>query len=198
MGAIAVEAGAEPALMGERLRVLRKEAGLTLAQVSERSGLSVGYLSQIERDLSHPSIRALSDIAKVFGVSLGWLFQTPDPARSNESRFIVRRDERGVMHLTSGIREEVLSPDLDGPLKLFSTTIQPGAENDPDGTSHKGVEGGLVLSGELTLILDGTSHRLREGDSFSFPGQLSHRFRNDTTWPTVVVWSLANEGRGER
>lgn len=198
MAALPLEAETEPPLMGERLRLLRKEAGLTLAQVSERSGLSVGYLSQIERDLSHPSIRALSDIAKVLEVSMGWLFQTPDPARNEESRFIVRRDERGVMHLTSGIREEVLSPDLDGPLKLFSTTIQPGAESGPEGTSHKGVEGGLVISGELTLILDGTAHRLREGDSFSFPGQVSHRFRNDTAWPAVVVWSLASEAGAER
>ncbi len=198
LAATRVEPAREPPLMGKRLRVLRKEAGLTLAQVSERSGLSVGYLSQIERDLSHPSIRALADIAKVFDVSMGWLFQTPDPERNQESRYIVRRDERGVMHLTAGIREEVLSPDVDGPLKLFSTTVQPGAESGPESFSHEGVEGGLVISGELTLILDGTDYRLREGDSFAFPSRVHHRFRNDTTWPAVIVWSLAMDGSAER
>lgn len=192
--AIELAAVADPPLMGARLRALRKDRDLTLAQVSQRSGLSVGYLSQIERDLSHPSIRALSDIARVFDVSIGWLFQAPDPARSQESRFVVRRSERGVMHLTSGIREELLTPDLDGPLKLFSTTVQPGAQSAPESTSHKGVEAGLVVSGELTLILDGNLHRLREGDSFSFPGKVQHRFRNDTAWPVVVIWSLAFEG----
>ncbi len=194
LAAIRAETNAEPPLMGGRLRALRKEAGLTLVQLSKRSGLSVGYLSQIERDLSHPSIRALSDIAKVYGISMGWLFQAPDPARSEESRFIVRRADRGVMHLTAGIREEVLSPDLDGPLQLFSTTVQPGAVSGRDNTSHKGVEGGLVVSGELTLILNGEAYHLREGDSFAFPSHVPHRFRNDTAWPAVIVWSLAQDG----
>ncbi|GAB5469742.1 MAG: cupin domain-containing protein [Rhodospirillales bacterium] len=180
--------------MGGRIRTLRKEAGLTLAQLSERTGLSVGYLSQIERDLSHPSIRALSDIAKVFKVNMGWLFQTPDPARNQEASYVVRRDERGTMNLTRGIREEVLSPDLDGPLKLFVTTLQPDAESGPEQTSHKGVEAGLVISGELMLVLDDKRYRLREGDSFSFPSRVSHRFYNEGRQPVTVVWSMAVDG----
>ncbi len=185
-----VAAKGEPALMGSRIRALRKEAGLTLVQLSKRSGLSIGYLSQIERDLSHPSIRALTDIARVFNISMGSLFKTPDPARSEESRFIVHRNDRVSMNLTAGIREEVLSPDLDSPLKLFSTTLQPGAESGPEPTSHHGIEAGLVVSGEFTLVLNDKAYHLREGDSFSFPSQVAHRFYNASRWPVVVLWSL--------
>jgi len=180
-----------PALMGGRIRALRKNAGMTLAQLSAATGLSIGYLSQIERDLSHPSIRTLSDIAAVFNVSMGWLFQTPDPARTSESRYIVRRNERGVMNLTPGIREEVLSPDLDGPLKLFSTTVQPGAASGPEMMSHKGAEGGLVVSGTLTMVLEGQAYRLGAGDSFAFPSHVAHRFFNEGSQPAVIVWSIA-------
>lgn len=104
-----------PKLMGKKLRALRKDAGLTLAQLSAKSGLSVGYLSQIERDISHPSIRSLTDLATIFDVSMGWLFDTPDPERSDEGKYIVRRENRGIMNLTPGIREEVLSRTLKAP-----------------------------------------------------------------------------------
>lgn len=177
--------------MGARIRALRKEANMTLAQLSDASGLSVSYLSQIERDISHPSIRALSDIAKVLNVSMAWLFQAPDPGRSAESRHIVRWHERGVMHLTAGIREEVLSTDIDGPLKLFSTTLQPGAISSDLPMSHKGAEAGLVLEGTFTLILGDETYDLGPGDSFSFHSRMPHRFYNRGLEPAVIVWSMA-------
>ncbi len=185
------EVGNEPALMGRRIRDLRKAAGLTLAQVSAKTGLSISYLSQIERNISHPSIRALSDIADAFDVSMGWLFRSEMRQGPGEGRYVVRRHERGVMDLTPGIREEVLSPDLDGPLKLFSTTLQPGAESGTSATSHKGAEAGLVVSGEMVLYLEDESYRLRAGDSFAFSSQVPHRFLNDTREPAVIVWSVA-------
>lgn len=179
------------ALMGSKIRALRKDAGMTLAQLSERTGLSIGYLSQVERDISHPSIRTLTDIANVFDVSMGWLFQTPAPEQRDEGHFVVRGDKRGVMHLTPGIREEVLSPDLDGPLKLFLTTLQPGASSSSSNTSHKGAEAGLVLSGTLDLMLEGQTYQLETGDSFSFSSRVPHRFSNQSGEPVVVVWSIA-------
>jgi len=183
--------GGEPPLMGERLRALRKNRGMTLHQLSALSGLSPGYLSQIERNISHPSIRALSDVARVFGVSMSRLFETPEQGQGDVSQFIVRGGARTVMNLTPGIREEVLSPDLDGPLKLFSTVIAPGMSSGPSGMRHKGAEGGLVTQGVLELTLGEQTYLLRAGDSFTFSSQVHHRFSNPGKQPTVVVWAIA-------
>lgn len=175
--------------IGGQIRELRKIKGYTLQQVADRAGISTGYLSQIERNQSRLPIGVLKKISDVLGVHMNWFFQLNASSPPSERDFIVRKENRRRLTFTGlGIVEELLSPNLSGPLELLMSTIEPGA--DSGDYSHDGVEAGLVLSGTLDLWIGGRSFRLEEGDSFSFKSTEIHRCANPTGIPTRVIWVI--------
>ncbi|MEJ6709225.1 MAG: cupin domain-containing protein [Amylibacter sp.] len=90
------------------------------------------------------------------------------------------------MRYASGVRDELLSPNLSGQLEMILTTFNPGASSGPDLYAHKGEEGGFVTEGELTL----TTLTLRQGDAFQFPSTAPHRYHNSSDARTVILWAV--------
>jgi len=181
-----VDAAAE---IGGQIRELRKIRGFTLQHVATEAGISMGYLSQIERNQSKLPIGILKKISDVLGVHMNWFFQVDPGSPPEERGVVVRRGSRRRLTFTGlGITEELLSPSLAGPLELLLSTIEPGA--DSGDYNHDGVEAGLVLSGTLDLWVAGTFFRLAEGDSFSFKSTDVHRCANPAKTPTKVVWVI--------
>lgn len=178
-------------LIGLRVRELRRAKRLTLAQLSAETGLSVGYISQIERDLASPSVAALSGLARALGVSISWFFGTEGAADdSGEGAVIVRREARRQLSFHSGVSDELLCPDLMGKLELLRCVLEPGASSGERLYDHEGEEGGYVAEGELELTIEGASHLLRAGDSFRFSSSRPHRYRNPGSTPAVVIWAM--------
>ena len=176
-------------MIGEQIRALRRIKGLTLQQVAEATAISIGYLSQIERNLSQLPIGTLKKIADHLGVHMNWFFQPEVLGPAEERDIVVRAARRRKMSFTgTGIREELLSPNLNGPLELLLSTIEPGS--DSDFYSHDGVEAGLVTAGVLDLWVGDRQFRLETGDSFSFKSTLPHRCANPGPVPTEVVWVI--------
>lgn len=177
------------AAIGEQLRELRQVKGLTLRAVADTVGISVSYLSQIERNQSRLPIGVLKKISDALGVHMNWFFQGQAQGDPAESDIIVRADKRRRMSFTGlGISEELLSPNLSGPLELLLSTIAPGADSEE--YSHDGAEAGFVLSGTLDLWVSGRHLRLTEGDSFSFKSAEMHRCANPGAAPTRVLWVI--------
>lgn len=176
--------------IGGQIRELRKIKNFTLQHVAAEAGISVGYLSQIERNQSKLPIGVLKKISDVLGVHMNWFFQATSNAPPEERELIVRKGNRRRLTFTRlGIAEELLSPNLAGPLEVLLSTIEPGA--DSGDYSHDGVEAGLVLSGTLDLWIAGQFFKLEEGDSFSFKSTEVHRCANpDKKVPTKVVWII--------
>jgi transcriptional regulator with XRE-family HTH domain len=182
-------AGEDDFMIGEQLRGLRKIKGLTLQQVADSVGVSTGYLSQIERNRSKLPIGILKKIADLLGVHMNWFFQPEVLGPPEERDFIVRAGRRRKMSFTgTGIREELLSPNLNGPLEMLLSTIEPGS--DSDFYSHDGIEAGLLIAGVLDLWIGEASFRLEKGDSFSFKSTTPHRFANPGAEPAQVVWVI--------
>jgi len=177
-------------LMGREIRNLRKVRGMTLAQLAGASGLSVSFISQIERGLSTPSVKALHDIAQVLGVNISWFFEGPQLAPIEERDFIVRADRRRRLTFSSGIADYLLSPSLSGQLELLKSTFEPGASSGDEPYTHKGEEAGIVVSGSLELWIGKQRHLLRPGDSFGFYSSTPHRYRNPGDIETVVIWAI--------
>ena len=176
-------------MIGEQIRALRRIKGLTLQQVSEATGVSIGYLSQIERNRSQLPIGTLKKIADLFGVHMNWFFQPEVLGPPEERDFIVRAMRRRKMSFTgTGIHEELLSPNLNGPLEMLLSTIEPGS--DSDFYSHDGVEAGFLVEGTLELWIGDRNFILDKGDSFSFKSSTPHRFANPGTTPAQVVWVI--------
>src|SRR5215475_11327057 len=100
---------ARPASMGRKLRMRRSIKGLSLQDVAERAEISVGLLSQIERDVTTPSIKSLRQICSALEMPVGWLF---DLGEGDLSDVVVRAGSRRIMDLgPKGMRKELLSPD---------------------------------------------------------------------------------------
>lgn len=177
------------AVIGEQLRELRQLKNMTLKEVSEKAGISVGYLSQLERNQSRLPIGVLKKISDALGVHMNWFFQQQTQGDAGERDIVVRAGNRRSLSFTGlGITEELLSPNLSGPLELLLSTIAPGA--DSEDYSHDGAEAGFVLSGTLELWVAGRHFSLNEGDSFTFKSTEVHRCANPGSVPTRVLWVI--------
>src|SRR5438552_5124773 len=115
----------QPRLVGGEIRNLRKARGLTLTALAEASGLSIGYLSLLERDRATPSIKALYAVSRALGVTISWFFQASDVPEA-ERDLVVRRARRRRLDYSPGIVDELLSPNLAGALELLSCRFAPG------------------------------------------------------------------------
>lgn len=174
--------------VGGQIRELRKARGLTLQQVADAAAISIGYLSQIERNQSSLPIGVLKRISDALGVQIGWFFQA-GAAPSHEKDVVVRAGSRRRFSFTGiGIEEELLSPNLGGPLEMLLSTIEPGA--DSGDYCHEGAEAGFVMAGRLDLWVGGQFYRLEEGDSFSFRSTEIHRCANSGEVAAKIVWVI--------
>ena len=179
---------AEPAI-GQQIRELRRIKRLTLQQMADTLSVSVGYLSQIERNRSKLPIGTLRRICDVLGVHITWFFPAGAAGPPAERNFVVRASNRRRMSFTGlGINEELLSPNLSGPLELLMSTVEPGADSGE--YSHDGNEAGVVVAGVMELWVNDLYFRLESGDSFSFKSTERHRCRNPGKVPTRIVWVI--------
>lgn len=182
------------AVIGERMRQLRKRRGLTLNQLAAASSLSTGYLSLIERNLSAPSISAMVAISKALGVVVTWFFAGEEAAQPDqEIGYVIRAKDRLKVHYDQGITDELLTPKMSMQVEMLRSIFPPGSGS-TKAYSHDGDEVGLVLSGELELWV-GTRHfHLKAGDSFSYSSREEHRYRNPSDTETVVIWAISPPG----
>lgn len=181
--------------MGAQLRALRKAKGLSLQQLSDSCGLSIGLISQIERGLSSPSVKALRGLAEALGVTVGWLFHHGAPPLPEDQGLVLRQGRRRSLTFNEGaVTKELLSPDLNGKLEMLIVSVAPGGASGTAAYAHDGDEGGIVLEGELDLWVEEHLFRLKEGDSFGFASRRMHRFANPGSRLTRVLWAITPPG----
>jgi transcriptional regulator with XRE-family HTH domain len=177
--------------IGDQIRQLRKAKGLTLQDLAERIGMSIGYVSQVERNRSTLTVAALKRISEALGVGVTWFFRPGSASDPAERDFIVRAGNRRRMSYTGlGLTDELMSPDLNGPLELLYCRIEPGASSGEEPYSHAGAEAGMLVSGTLDLWIGERRFRLEPGDSFSFRSSETHRYRNPGKVTTEIVWVI--------
>lgn len=175
--------------LGADLRALRKARGMTLAQLADELERSVGWLSQVERDLSEPSIADLRHIGRILDVSVSSLFRQSDTPNS-ETGYVVRANaRRPIGSREAGLTEELLSPDLTDDFEVLCSTFQPGAElTEPNQRPTQ--ELGYLVSGRLDIAIDGTWFQIGKGDSFRIRGE-TYQWRNRYPEPAMVIWVIA-------
>jgi len=187
----AAKAPAMDVAVGQRLRELRRGRKLSLETVAARTELSIGFLSQIERGLSSPSLRVLATLADVLGTGIAGLFGANEKADTATDAVVTREKARAKLNLwRTGISKQLLSPaGSDGRLNLFLVQMEPGGSTGDELYTHDGEEAGLVLEGEMKLTVDAESWTLKRGDSFRFASRRPHRFSNPSNEnKAVVLW----------
>ncbi|MGE8320266.1 MAG: helix-turn-helix domain-containing protein [Comamonas sp.] len=186
--AAAVAAPVDPMdWIGGEIKSLRKAKGLSLQSLSQACGKSIGFLSQVERGLSKPTISDLHAIAQALGIQINWFFPQGDAAAPSDGGVVVRKGQRRQLSFASGIADYLLSPNLDGPLELLWSVMEPGSDSG-EAYLHAGDEAGVVIRGSLELWVGERFFALGEGDSFSFPSTLPHRYRNPGDTRTELLW----------
>ena len=176
------------ATVGAQLNSLRKLRSLTLEGLSERSGVSIGLISQIERGRGNPSFNTLVQMAHALNVPIGRLFHTAD-----DTSPLVRSDERRSLdvHGPSGDAvHELMSPDLNGALEAVWVEAPPGYDTSETPFTHPGEEFGLVLEGRHEVFLDGVRYSLSPGDSITYASTTPHWYRNPGPETVKAIWVI--------
>lgn len=175
--------------LGGMIRRLRKEKNLSLKQLSLRSGISIGMLSQVERDVSNPSVRVLSAICQALDAPLSVFFE-PVAAGVEELDFVRRAEQRPVLQL-GYLNKELLSAKSAHNLQLMILHVDRGGSSGEGLLSYPAEKGGMVLKGEIVLQVGGREAHLRAGDSFAFGASVPHAFRHTGEEPAEVFWIIA-------
>ncbi|WP_281982189.1 helix-turn-helix domain-containing protein [Thalassorhabdomicrobium marinisediminis] len=173
-----------PAVLGQRIRGRRRKLTLTLKAVAERSGLSVGYLSQVETDKAVPSLGTLAQIAQALEVDLDYFITTPRAATG-----LSRANERAQFSLPgSTMSYEAISNDYPGSeLSSYILMVPPGYVSEV--ATHEGEEIILVLEGEIEQTLGDETVTMGAGDALHYSGATPHSWANRSDRPARMIWT---------
>ncbi len=169
--------------IGDKLRKLRVANDLTQEELASRAGLTKGYISQLERDLTYPSIITLKDILDVLGTDLATFFK-----EDGQERVVFRKKDRqkiegrGVEFLVPGSGRRIMEPVL--------VTLEPGEKTPPD-APHEGEEFGFVMKGYVALWLETEVQKLRKGDCFYFRADRRHFVENVGRTMAQILWVVS-------
>ena len=170
--------------LGRQLHATRVRRGLTLREVSYRTGLAISFVNSIEHGIGHPSVASLTKLARCYGTTISGL--TARRIRT-EGKVIRAGRYRTLPILGKGIRVEQLA-EGQGAMECQRFTIRPGAGSEGP-YAHEGEEFIHVLTGQVEIILDGRErYRLGPGDSTYFKSTSYHAWRNPGTETAVLLW----------
>lgn len=162
--------------LGPRLRAERQRCGVSLEALAAASGVSRSMISDVERNAKMPTVLVLARLATALGVTVSRLLGEDQPTRV----ITIRRADQAAITEAAGWQRRILSPTLPGvEFEFIRTTIPAGVvvgEFAPHVAGSR--EYIAVESGELTVTLDGTDHRLKTGDSLYYAGDCTHAFAN--------------------
>lgn len=175
--------------IGKKIRELRTGKGMTIAELAKNAELSVGIISQIERNMVSPSIVSLWKIAKCLGVSVGFFFEEVNDENANP---VVRHNERRRIYTSNNKAVyQLLSNELcNKKIEFLHITIEPGDEAGNKFLTHDGEECGIVIKGSLKVITDAGEYLLEEGDSIYFASTTPHKYVNTGKETSISIWAM--------
>lgn len=170
--------------IGNKIKELRIQKGLTQEELADRAELSKGFISQVERDLTSPSISTLMDILQCLGSTLKDFFndtyeeqtvfsdkdyfEKEDVELHNKIEWIIPNAQKNIME----------------PIRL---TLEPGGSTYPD-NPHEGEEFGYVLSGSITLHIGSKAYKAKKGESFYFTPSSTHYITANAKTGASLIW----------
>ncbi|MES2818754.1 MAG: XRE family transcriptional regulator [Pseudomonadota bacterium] len=169
------------------IRDLRKHKNLTLGELAERIGRSVGFLSQVERGLSRPTVADLTAISETLGVPTTYFYSLRKP---RALPWVTRPGERRTLYYASGITDVLVSPSMSAGFSMLESHLAPGASSGEGHLDDSSEQGGFVLEGALSIWLDDAAQPVVLGpnDSFQLPAHSRFRYANLSDQPTRVLW----------
>ena len=170
--------------IGLKLKELRVLKGLTQEELADRTELSKGFISQLERNLTSPSIATLTDILQCLGTSLGEFFnETPEEQIVFGKADYFEKYEADLKNTIKWIIPNAQKNSME-PVRL---TLKPGGSSDTH-LPHTGEEFGYVLKGTVRVLYGGRAYTVRAGESFYFQAGKKHRLENNGNRDAILIW----------
>lgn len=168
--------------IGAKIRDLRLKNGLTQEELADRAELSKGFISQLENDLTSPSIATLIDILTLLGSNLSEFFSDDDKEQlifTRDDFFVKETDESTVTWIVPTAQKNMIEPII--------VELARGACTDAD-IPHEGEEFGYVLSGEVEVTVGDRKGVAKAGETFYFSSDRKHFIRNVANGKSKVLW----------
>ena len=170
-------------VLGEKIKSLRLSCNLTQEELADRCELTKGYISQLENDLTSPSIATLIDILSALGTDLKEFFSDSDDEEKvsfNKNEFIEKVTDEYVLNwVVPNAQKNVMEP--------VHMVLHGGAKTDDD-FPHEGEEFGFVLKGEIVLKLGKRNVTVKKGESFYFTAKTVHSIFNKKETDAEFIW----------
>lgn len=168
--------------IGQRIKQLRTQNKLTLEELASRCELSKGFISQVERDLTSPSIATLSDIVEALGINLAQFFKEERDEKlvfAQEDFFVDEKEDYTIHWIVPNAQKNDMEP-----IMLELKPDQRSAVITP----HNGEEFGYVLNGKISLVINNKKLTVKKGQTFYIKGMHDHYILNDTKSDAKVLW----------
>lgn len=168
----------------KKIKALRLQNNLTLKDLSEETGLSLSFLSQIERGASSLSITSLKKLADALGVSMIFFFEE----EKENQNYLLKKQDQKIFKMNGGeqryARLSGIFPDRKlEPVKV----ILPPNMKEEHSYSHPGEEFYYILQGEVIFHLNDDCHHMMAGDTIHFPSEILHAWENPTSEETIIL-----------
>jgi transcriptional regulator with XRE-family HTH domain len=168
--------------IGSKIKRLRLANGLTLEELANRSELTKGFLSQLERDLTSPSVATLVDILEALGTNLPEFFNEKEEEQivfKQEDFFVNEQEDYQIAYIIPNAQKNKMDPIL--------ITLEKDKQSmamDP----HEGEEFGYILQGKVTLVYGEKEWHLKKGQTFYIKGGVRHYLKNTKEGLAKVIW----------
>jgi transcriptional regulator with XRE-family HTH domain len=173
--------------IGQKIRDLRSEKGMTLGNLAEKIKVSPSLISQLERGGVNPSISLLKLIVDVLGTSLSSLLGEEE-VKPDEVPHVMKERERKMLTTEGGVKFVLLSGNYDLGCEFIINEWPPGSSTGKEKYVHEGVECGHLLDGELEVELEDKTYHLKPGDSITIRSDIPHRLNNKGKKLARGVW----------
>lgn len=168
--------------IGVKIKDMRQKCGLTQEELADRCELTKGYISQLENELTSPSIATLCDILSALGSSLSEFFSD----EKNEQ--VVFTESDYIEKITEGQKIEWLVPNAQkNEMEPIVVNLEPHAKTQDD-MPHEGEEFGFVLEGEILLTIGKKSYLVKQNESFYFESNKIHYIENNSEKTAKIIW----------
>lgn len=181
-----VEPANKRAAIGSRLRAARQAHTFTIDQLAVATGLTKGFISRIERDMTSPSVATLVALCEVLNVSIGDLFA------ASEGELVTAQSAPRINLGGIDVKERLLTPRRESRVQMVRSTVAPmGTGGDKFYTVNSPVDAVHVLAGSLTVVFSDRSFTLAPGDTLTFDGREPHTWHGDAEKESELIWVLA-------
>lgn len=173
------------AAIGRQIRRIRKTRGMTLQHIADATGLSPSMLSLVERGLASPSLGSLILVTQALHISLSDLLSNWE---GQETDIVVRGSDAQMIETGNRVKKFILKEDRARSVTITVDEYAPNTGSTEVPISHEGYEYCFILTGELTIEVDGVSHIVREGDLISYSSRRHHKIWNRTGKIARSLW----------